>query len=54
MFDSDLFFKLCVEYGVEIIDNSTNPGLFLETDDGEIIPLTSDLVDFIIGEPISH
>lgn len=54
MFDSDLFFKLCEVYGVEITDNPTNPGLFLELDNGEIIPLTPNLVDSIIGEPIIH
>lgn len=38
-----------MKYGVEITDNSTNPGLFLEMDNGEITPLTPDLFDFIIG-----
>ena len=41
-----------MKYGVEITDNSTNSGLFLEMDNGEITPLTPDLFDFIIGEPI--
>lgn len=54
MFDSELFLKLCKNYGVEITDDSVNPGLFLEMDNGKIIPLTPDLVDSIIGEPISH
>lgn len=26
-----------MKYGVEVIDNSDNPGLFLEKDNGEII-----------------
>ena len=54
MFDSELFLKLCKNYDVEITDNSNNPGLFLEMDNGDIIPLTPDLFDSIIGEPISH
>ncbi len=54
MFNSELFLKLCMKYNVDITDNSTNLGLFLEMDNGEITPLTPDLFEFIIGESISY
>lgn len=52
MFDIGLFFKFCIECGVEITYNSVKPGLFVEMDNGEIVTLTSGLLNSIMGEPI--
>lgn len=51
MFDEKLFFELCEECGVEMIDNPNDPKLLLELNNGEVVELTDELFDTIIGNP---